>query len=723
LLSGVTLITHGFGGSVDDWITAMADAIAARSGPVSDQPRYRVEVTDPGHDGGPLSVVNTGRSGPSAASYAGATDIVILLNWSDVAGSLMLGGGYHRSTIDVAAAVAEKLLSPSFLTDLATPLAELPFHLIGHSRGASLVGELAKKLGEQGVWIDQATTFDPHPVDGVREPWLFNYNFGDAPMTSWNNVSFWDNYWRTEGSSALDFTGESVANVHDVQLSESVLTGGYSYEHSDVHLWYHGTIDLSPTANDGTYAVPASWYGGTQPARNTSGFYYSSLVGGTRAADGLSVELGGTAHRTAINYSNAKWPNVLQLGVVGASLTFDVGDPIPLTYYYEDYDSAAAISFSLDADQNPYSQNSVGTWGQNVAATGAAPVLSGASLGTSGIPNGTYYVAAKITDPAGHTRYAYSALPVTIVSPQPATRIWDGGGTDNKWSTAANWAGDVAPKAGDNLVFPLTAAQQSNVNDDPVEMAFGSITVSGGSYDIQNNPVRSSTVAVRGSGVLNAASIICSTLTIETGSGAPADKNVSYTAVWPDCPPTVDLPATRDAGGATRFAVLSDPETIDVPLESLSLTPRDPTPETATAAHLPIDRVFAPQVSASQVSYWHQAHPILALGVSDSLKQGFTTFCDLVEKMSGLGYEQSADPLTRKSPHSLPLTDDRRIRVLAFESLANENCLIDSGDPRLPSGARFREQDALNQNAVPDLSAELPMAIAGWRTAGLRRRA
>ena len=29
----------------------------------------------------------------------------------------------------------------------------------------------------------------------------------------------------------------------------------------------------------------------------------------------------------------------------------------------------------------------------------------------------------------------------------PANAIWDGGGTDNLWSTAANWVGDVAPQA------------------------------------------------------------------------------------------------------------------------------------------------------------------------------------------------------------------------------------------------------------------------------------
>ena len=474
LLSGVTLITHGFNSSVDDWVTAMADAIAARSGLTSDQPRYRVDVTDPGNDGGPLSVVNTSRSGPAPANYTGATDIVILLNWKDVAGSLSLGGGYHRSTVDVAAAVAEKLLSPNFLTDLVTPLAELPFHLIGHSRGASLVGELAKDLGERGVWVDQVTTLDPHPVDGVNEPWLFNYNFGDAPMTGWENVAFWDNYWRTDGATSLDFTGESVANVYNLQLSESVLSnGGYSYEHSDVHLWYHGTIDTSPTASDGLYTVPTSWYGGVHPARDATGFYYSRLVGGPRVNAGISAELGGAANRTAIDWSNAQWPNVLELAVSGGSLQFASGDPIPVSYYYQDYDSAATISFSLDTDQNPYTQNAVGLWNKDVAQTSAIPIQSGDSLYFSGVPSGTYYVTAKITDPSGHTRYAYSPDPVTIVMPEHTTHTWDGGSLiNNLWTTKENWVGDMAPSAGDNLIFPAGAAQLVNFNDYPSGTVF-----------------------------------------------------------------------------------------------------------------------------------------------------------------------------------------------------------------------------------------------------------
>jgi hypothetical protein len=517
LLSGITLITHGFNASVDDWITAMADAIAARPDLTSDQPRYRVEVTDPGHDGGPLSVVNTSRSGPAPADYTGATDIVVLLNWTDVAGSLLFGG-YHRSTVDVAAAVAEKLLLPNFLTDLVTPVAELPFHLIGHSRGASLVGELAKELGERGVWVDQVTTLDPHPVDGVREPsWPLNFDFGDAAMTGWKNVTFWDNYWRTDGYSSLDFTGESIANVYNVQLSESVLTNGaYYYEHSDVHLWYHGTIDTSPTASDGEYTVPTSWYGGVHPARDVTGFYYSRLVGGQRQLAGLSAELGGTANRTAIDLSNAQWPNVMELAVSGGDLQFASGDQIPVSYYYQDYDSAATITFSLDLDQNPYTQNAVGLWNKDVAKTGAAPVQSSDSLYTSGIPSGTYYVAAKITDPSGHTRYAYGSDLVTIVMPD---HTWDGGSlVNNLWTTPENWVGNSAPSPGDDLVFPAGAARLESVNDYPIGTAFGSIIVSGSGYQFHTAGSPSTSVQVEPGIQLEADKVITGTLTIGAGA-------------------------------------------------------------------------------------------------------------------------------------------------------------------------------------------------------------
>ncbi|HUJ79293.1 MAG TPA: LamG-like jellyroll fold domain-containing protein [Nitrospiria bacterium] len=67
-----------------------------------------------------------------------------------------------------------------------------------------------------------------------------------------------------------------------------------------------------------------------------------------------------------------------------------------------------------------------------------------------------------------------------------ATRTWTGGGTDNNWSTAANWGG-TAPVSGDTVVFPGGAAQLSNNND--IAGATFIITISGSGYTLSGNAV------------------------------------------------------------------------------------------------------------------------------------------------------------------------------------------------------------------------------------------
>src|SRR3954468_23870446 len=76
------------------------------------------------------------------------------------------------------------------------------------------------------------------------------------------------------------------------------------------------------------------------------------------------------------------------------------------------------------------------------------------------------------------------------IAAYPATRTWDGGGTDANWQTAANWSGDVAPSAGDDLVFPASGAQQANNNNFFLLTSFNSITVEGGAYTLGGNPIR-----------------------------------------------------------------------------------------------------------------------------------------------------------------------------------------------------------------------------------------
>ena len=61
--------------------------------------------------------------------------------------------------------------------------------------------------------------------------------------------------------------------------------------------------------------------------------------------------------------------------------------------------------------------------------------------------------------------------------------VWDGGGGDPFWSTAANWVGDVVPATGDDLVFPAGAAQLTNNND--LSDTYNSVIIEASGYLLQ----------------------------------------------------------------------------------------------------------------------------------------------------------------------------------------------------------------------------------------------
>ena len=64
-----------------------------------------------------------------------------------------------------------------------------------------------------------------------------------------------------------------------------------------------------------------------------------------------------------------------------------------------------------------------------------------------------------------------------------ATLTWDGS-SNNLWSNPANWAGDVAPTAGDDLVFPAGAGALVNTNDLAAGTKFNTILIQGSGYNI-----------------------------------------------------------------------------------------------------------------------------------------------------------------------------------------------------------------------------------------------
>ena len=137
-------------------------------------------------------------------------------------------------------------------------------------------------------------------------------------------------------------------------------------------------------------------------------------------------------------------------------------------------------------------------------------------------------------------------------------RTWDGGGGDNNLQTAANWVGDVAPVANDDLVFPAAATQFTGNNNYPLLTTFNSITIEGGTYTLGGSPLRLSnglTVAA-GAQTINFSITLASSQTFNM-SGPTAFATLigilmGSSGLTIDGPGTVGIGAINGSGPITK---------------------------------------------------------------------------------------------------------------------------------------------------------------------------
>ena len=438
--AGVTLITHGLNGDVDGWITAMANAIPAY--PHFKGTNFTCYEMYFFQSGANYFLTASNVSGGPPTAF-GSGEIIVKLDWRQ------LSDGKSYDTYQIAQAVAPALLSTNFIPDLGGhALAELPLHLIGHSRGGSLVCEISRLLGTNGVWVDHLTTLDPHPLnnDGFFLDALL-YSDVDAPARTYVNVLFHDNNWQNTNSPIY---GEAVAGAYVRKLTS--FSGGYSglgSEHSDVHLWYHGTITtntpVSYLDSGSTITLTATmrtnWWNTYESGGAIAGFDYSLIGGGNRLSadhplgagaaaifDGFNQhwDLGaGSAanNRTALTTNYGAWPNLIRVNRATTNALVP-GQSTALQIYYQwasPASSNATIAVYLDDDSNPLNTNQVLLRQFPVPATGAGFVgafATNLTLNASNVAPGTHAFLATITG-GGRTRYLYAPEPVEIVSVQP----------------------------------------------------------------------------------------------------------------------------------------------------------------------------------------------------------------------------------------------------------------------------------------------------------------
>jgi hypothetical protein len=420
----VTLITHGRGGDTDGWVTGMANAFSSRLG--GNPPLYRIDVTS-GTTGLVTSITKVSGGYPQV-SPSGQT--ILLLDWRSIS---EVG---EESTLNIAAAVAPLFTQTNLIGDLeGHALAEFPIHLIGHSRGGSLVCELSRQLGQHGVWVDQVTNLDTYPVDG------------DAPAASYESVLFSESYYQRINTF---IQGDPVPGSFSRKQTEAA--GGYSgflniYNgHSDVHLWYHGTIDLATPTSDTeatiTSTMRGTWWTAFEQAGTNTGFIYTRLGGGDRLStnqpngansspirDGFNryYDLGGDAgpnNRTPVLSNSGEWPNPIRFELLSTNAV-EHGDTATCQIYFQwaqPNTSTQSVQVLADPDQNPLNGNEVlleegfatGTTAAQVGQGTIAVDFDGAIL-----PAGHYRLVIRMTA-AGRTRLLYAPTLISLAtSSQP----------------------------------------------------------------------------------------------------------------------------------------------------------------------------------------------------------------------------------------------------------------------------------------------------------------
>jgi hypothetical protein len=429
--AGVTVITHGLNGDVNGWVTGMATNLPSHPGfRGTNFSCYNMAFVPAGGGGFTLSATRVAGGAPTN-SESGA--VILKLDWSDLA------GGNSYNTFQVAGAVLPALLSTNFIPELGGhALAEFPLHFIGHSRGGSLLCEVSRLLGTNGVWVDHLTTLDPHPLNDPEFPLdRFAYSAVDAPANTYVNVLFHDNYWQDLNSLVR---GKAVAGAYVRKLTN--LDGATSSPHSDVHLWYHGTINTNTPTSDTEATLLAAqrtnWWSVYESQGARAGFIYSLIGGADRtsmdqpAGQGFpmirngynqwwDLGVGVANNRTVLPSNNGAWPNLVKFNRTTTNRV-EQGQSMPVQFYYQwaqPGTSLATIRIYLDGDFNPLNTNQTLLQQIVVPGSGASFIsfsTTNLMLAASNAAPGVHTVLATITG-GGRTRHLYAPESVEVIAP------------------------------------------------------------------------------------------------------------------------------------------------------------------------------------------------------------------------------------------------------------------------------------------------------------------
>lgn len=202
-------------------------------------------------------------------------------------------------------------------------------------------------------------------------------------------------------------------------------------------------------------------------------FYASSTqtIGGTFTVNGTA------GHNIVLNSYSPP---------IAGQWNINVGAYISISYVtvsYSNNTSGATVNpqNSVDSGNNTNWFNNItitaSVTGSNgtINPTGAVTVSYGNDKAFVITANSGYYITTIVVDGTPITDTLTSPFTYTFTNvitthtintsfTANSTKIWDGGGADNYWSTGANWTGNVSPVSTDNLQFDATSTKNSVFN-------------------------------------------------------------------------------------------------------------------------------------------------------------------------------------------------------------------------------------------------------------------
>jgi hypothetical protein len=302
---------------------------------------------------------------------------------------------------------------------------------------------------------------------------------------------------------------------------------------------------------------------------------------------------------------------------------------------------------------------------------------------------------------------------------------WDGGGADAMWSTPANWAGDVAPSPGSDLVFPAEPFLKDGVNDYyPLGIQFGSITVSGGDYHFQDYSIQATAVEVQGDATVSAVSLVCDSLTIggvQAAASAPvkraADHVVRAVVFIRDQPTMATVSVATVLSGSNGVSQAAE-RTVATELELTASVVASAAPfvqtVTLTTALTPVadlPAVLQPLAGVTLVTEPAAGAPMESTRrldvATDATTNGLRLSRPLVALVDSVLARQAETSPRAAMQQALALARYGAVRSLALQSMARDDwSAVDQLDGEMLLTRKMRKQDKLTK-AVDEIHAEL----------------